>query len=124
MLAAPPENSGLSLDTQVKAWKAHLEATKEERAGKPNEPVENVESMQIWLDIQVDITELTHSDSPEAMKRARINKQSKLAGLASLCTNVVEQRSRLVNLVANHDKAKHKEAKQAVEDKLKGEDKR
>ena len=47
----------------------------------------------------------------------------KLAGSASLCTNVVEQRARLVNLVANHDKAKLKDAKQAVEDKQKGENK-
>ena len=46
MLAAPPEIRGLSLDTQVTAWKAHLEATKEERAGKPNEPVENVETIK------------------------------------------------------------------------------
>ena len=37
---------------------------------------------------------------------------------------VVEQRSRLVNLVANHDKAKLKEANQTVEDKQhKGKDK-
>ena len=47
MLAAPPENNGLSLDTQVKAWKAHLKATKEERSGKPNEPVENAESINV-----------------------------------------------------------------------------
>ena len=60
-------------------------------------------------------------DSPEAMKRARIVKNSKLAGLALLFTKVVEQRSRLVNLVANHDKAKHQEAKTALEDKQ-GED--
>ena len=59
---------------QVKAWKAHLEATKEERAGQPHEPGENVESMQMWPEIQVDIKELTEIDYPEAVKRARITK--------------------------------------------------
>ena len=106
----------------VRAWEAHLEATKEERAGKPNESVENVGGMHIWPEMQVDITMLTDINSPEAVKRARIVEKIRLARFTPLCTDAVEQKSRLVNLVANHDGAKHKQAKQAVEDKQKGED--